>query len=67
MAALGWYWMQSGSTSETRAWAEEALAWTVALGVHPLRAGALYGAGLVAHDLGDLRASRAWLEASLAQ
>ena len=67
VAALGWYWMQSGSTSETRAWAEEALAWTAASGVHPLRAGVLYGAGLVAYDLGDLPASRAWLEASLAQ
>jgi predicted ATPase len=66
VAALGWYWMQSGSTNETRSWADEALAWTAALGVHPLRAGALYAAGLVAYDLGDLRASRAWLQESLA-
>jgi predicted ATPase len=63
-AALWKYWRMRSRQSEGRAWLEALLA-ASAESVHPARGYALYGAGWIAHDQGELARAGAYYEASL--
>lgn len=64
-AALWRFWMVRGFNAEGREWLERALATRGAAEPTPVRAKALYGAGLLAFRQGDQEASRAFNEEAL--
>jgi non-specific serine/threonine protein kinase len=58
VAGLAWCWLHLGHGTESRAWAEETLSAIGTNDHHPLRAGVLYTAGLMAYSQGDLTAAK---------
>ncbi len=68
-AALWWLWSVRGNHSEGRQWLDRALAKAAGLngaaGAAPVRARALYGAGILASEQGDSGAARVLFEESL--
>jgi tetratricopeptide (TPR) repeat protein len=63
--ALWRFWMVRGDNAQGRAWLERVLATPAAAEPTPVRAQALYGAGLLAFRQGDQEASRAFNQEAL--